>query len=118
MLKKCQNGNSHFLDELKIFGANCSAVERIEAQNVFQRPDDLDAVPKMNQYLKADFLFNSLEKVSPGLAGYMAPLLNSLSANRFVPLSLGVVVAPISMKVRSVLPHQAEFGFSPNLSWQ
>lgn len=118
MLKKCQNGNSHFSDELKIFGANCSAVERIEAQNVFQSPDDLDAVPKLNQYLKADFFFNSLEKISPDLAGYIAPLLNSLSANRFVPLSLGVMVAPISIKVHFVLTHQADFGFSPNLSWQ
>lgn len=69
-------------------------MERIEAQNAFQSPDDLDAVPKLNQYLKADFLFNSLEKVSPGLAGYMAPLLNSLSANRFVPLSLGCCGGP------------------------
>lgn len=118
MLKNYQNGNSHFLDEWNIFGANCSAMERIEAQNAFQSPDDLDSVPKLSQYLKADFFFNSLEEISPDLAGYMAPLLNSLSTNRFVPLSLGVVVAPISTEVHSVLTHQAEFGFSPNPSWQ
>lgn len=69
MLNKCQDGNSHFLDELNVFGANCSAVERIEAQNAFQSPNYLDAVPKLNQYLKAVFFFfNSLEKISPDLA--------------------------------------------------
>lgn len=62
MLKKCQSGNSHFLDELMMFGANCSAVERTEAQNVFQSPDDSDAMPKLNQYLKADFFLTSLKK--------------------------------------------------------
>lgn len=61
-MKKCQNGNSHFLDELKIFGANCSAVERIEFKNDFQSPDDLDAVPKLNQYLKAIFFLTPLKK--------------------------------------------------------
>lgn len=118
MLKKCQNGSFHFLDELMMFGANCSAVERTEAQNGFQSPDDSDAMPKLNQYLKAVFFFNSFEEISPDLADYMAPLLNSLSVNRFVPLFLAVMVAPISIKVHSVLTHQADFGFSPNFSWQ
>lgn len=62
MLKKSQNGNSHFLDELKVFGANCSAVERTEAQNAFQSLDDSDAVPKLNQYLKVDFFLTPLKK--------------------------------------------------------
>lgn len=65
-------------------------MERIEAQNAFQSPDDSDAMPKLNLYLKADFFFNSLGKISPDWAGYMAPLLNSLSVNRFVSFSLGV----------------------------
>lgn len=62
MLKKCQNGSFHFLDELMMFGANCSAVERTEAQNGFQSPDDSDAMPKLNQYLKADFFLTPLKK--------------------------------------------------------
>lgn len=61
MLSKCQKDSSHFLSEL-IFGANCSAVERIEAWTAFRSPDGSDATPKLNQYLKADVFSKSLEK--------------------------------------------------------
>lgn len=88
MLKKCQNDSSHFLGEMMIFGANCSTVGRIEAQTAFQSPDDLDVMPKLNQYLEADFFSTSLEKISSDLAGYMALLLNSLSVIRFAPYPL------------------------------
>lgn len=62
MLEKCQNYSSHFLDELTIFGANRSAVERTEAQTALQSPDDSDATPMLNQYLKADFFLTALKK--------------------------------------------------------
>lgn len=52
-MKNCQNDSSNFMGEFMIFGANCSIVERTEAQAAFRSPDNLDTMPKLNQNLKA-----------------------------------------------------------------
>lgn len=52
LMKKCQKDSSNFIGEFMIFGANCSTMER----TAFQSPDNLDAVPKLNQNLRAEFL--------------------------------------------------------------